>query len=333
MGTRVRTNEDERLERADLRIVWSALSHVGKVRDVNEDSFLATAGMWVVADGMGGHSAGRAASEIVIDTCMERTGGEPLSLEDVPSMLDSANQKVRKRSLADGHETMGATVCGVALVDNGGEDALLAFNVGDSRCYALDPVGSLTQLTTDHSYVQELVDRGEIRPEDARTHPNKNVVSRAIGIEESVSADFLLLPKDPACRLLLCSDGVSGELGDDAIAVILREASTPAEASVNLLAEVLSGPARDNATVVVLDVVWTGVDSISASKTDDGETTIPRSGHQPDDDGAGTESDIPQLSVIDQVPGFVAPDAVSRSIGPLVDRVPGHLALEEIVET
>ena len=329
MDTRVATSKNDRLERSDLLIEWGAVTHVGKVRAVNEDSFLATPGMWVVADGMGGHSAGRAASEIMINAAAECADGEPLTLADVPSVLERANQVVRQRALAEGYETMGTTVCGVALVDNGGEDALLVFNVGDSRCYEVVADGDLVQLTTDHSYVQELVERGKIAPEEARSHPNRNVVSRAIGIEDTVAADFIVLPRRSASRLLLCSDGVSGELTDEQIAEILVNADTPADASELLLKEVMSGQARDNATAVVLDISWTMSDPTPDGNGVGDQTTIPKakrpSPGAPQSDGPGEASAV----IIDEVPGFIAPEADTRTTEQLVDRVPGVVPTEE----
>ncbi len=322
METRVAMSENDSLERSDLRIVWSGVSHVGKVRAVNEDSFLACPGMWVVADGMGGHSAGRTASEIMIGKVVDRAGGLPLTLTDVPSMLDQANEEVRQRALADGYDTMGTTVCGVTLVDNGGEDALLVFNVGDSRCYGVEDGGEMEQLTTDHSHVQELVERGEITPQEARSHPSRNVVSRAIGIENSVAADFLLLPRSATSRLLVCSDGVSGELTDETISGILTRADTPADATAALLKEVLSCPAMDNATAVVLDVFWNMSEVPPDDNRGSSETTIPRTkkpslGGSASDDG-GKES----APVIAQIPGFIAAEPDVTASGPLVDRVP-----------
>jgi len=305
------------LERFGLKLHWAAETHVGKVRDVNEDSFVAEPGMWIVADGMGGHAGGRVASEIVADVCRRRADGEPMRIESVPAMLDEANAEVRQRASDDGHGVMGSTICGVVLVDNGGEDALLLLNVGDSRCYQLHEDGSIVQLTTDHSYVQELVSRGEISQQEARNHPRRNVVSRAVGIEDSVAADFTVLSRTLSSRLLICSDGVSGELDDESIAATLAGADAPRSAAARLMEQVMLGSARDNATAVVLDVAWAVPEAPQSTHRGIEDTTLPGATE------GGGEVAGPSTSsrnvLIDAVPGLTSADQRGVADGAATD--------------
>ena len=158
-------------------------------------------------------------------------------------------------------------------MQNADEESIVIVNVGDSRCYSL--VDDLvSQITVDHSLVQELVDAGEIPPEAAATHPERNVVTRAIGIEDVVAGDFFVLPALPYVRLLLCSVGVSGELSVDRLGQILATVADPAEAADALITAVLEGRAADNATAIVVDVRRTGAPDVAAD--DELDVTGPR---------------------------------------------------------
>lgn len=317
------------LERSEFSATWSAATDVGKKRAVNEDSHLAADGMWVIADGMGGHAAGKLASETAIQAFADRAGDIPLELSEVPELLDVANQRVRAVGRENGHEVMGTTISGVVLVDNGGEDALLLFNVGDSRCYEVDETEGLVQRTVDHSYVQELVDRGEISADEARTHPDRNVVSRAVGLEDAISADFWILPQSASSRFLLCSDGLTNELDETFIADILLDEDDPQAASALLMESVAETPARDNTTLIVLDASWVAAEQDDTS--DDGlGTTVERNLEQ----GNVSEPDpLSTADLIDSVPGRVAePDARVESSELVVDGVPADLPGGKVVE-
>jgi len=254
------------LSHKDIRLSWGGATDLGKVREVNEDGYLISPGLWVVADGMGGHQAGDVASKICIDTCREAVSQIPLQVEQVSELVTSANNRVLSHAETTQQLGMGSTLVGAALIDNGGEDALLIFNVGDSRCYEMVAEGELVQLSIDHSLVQEMVDQGDLTLEQARKHPRRNVVTRAIGIGPHVSADFFVLAREGRTRLLLCSDGVSGELSDSEMAEILRGADSPTGAAESLIGAVLSTPARDNATAVVVDVDWEAATLMAASQ-------------------------------------------------------------------
>jgi protein phosphatase len=236
-----------------LLVTAAADSVTGNVRKVNEDSILIRPGAYAVADGMGGHNAGDVASRLTIaslEAFLEEASGDVSALSTV---VQRANDAVRSHADESGNEGMGSTLVCALAVANGDEHSVVVINVGDSRCY-LSIGGELQQLTKDHSHVQELVDRGVISRSEAATHPERNVVTRAIGVEESVLGDFYVVPNEPTVRMLLCSDGVSGELTDDELAVVLREEPDPRSAVDRLLALVLAGPARDNASAAVIDL-------------------------------------------------------------------------------
>jgi PPM family protein phosphatase len=238
---------------SEMRLTYGAATAVGKVRKLNEDAFLIGEGIVAVADGMGGHKAGEVASQITIEACGALASAEPISLAAIELLIGTANSRVREHALTHDALGMGTTLVGAAIVDNAGESSLLVFNVGDSRCYAIVDGGPMEQLTIDHSVVQEMVDGGEITADEARLHAHRNVVTRAIGIEESVAADFVVAPQGRHVRLLLCSDGVSSEVSDAELSILLREAEGPDEVARAIIAAVLKGVAKDNATAVVLD--------------------------------------------------------------------------------
>lgn len=258
----------------DLELAWSAASDVGKVRRLNEDCFLAHPGLFLVADGMGGHAAGDVASRIAVDVFREQLAALPLIPADVERLLTEANRRVRERAEGESTVGMGTTLVGLALVDNGGAASLMVFNIGDSRCYTWSAETGLELITKDHSVVQGLVDGGSISSSDARRHPDRNVVTRAIGVEATAAADFFVLPRAEHQRFLLCSDGVSGQLDFQVIAECLGNDSASLDGAVTLVAHVLDGPATDNATCIVVDARW--ADPAVGSTEADQDVTGPR---------------------------------------------------------
>jgi PPM family protein phosphatase len=285
-----------------VAITWAAATDVGKARRLNEDCYVAADGMFLVADGMGGHDAGDVASRLAITVCEEFLERVPLGREDVEQLVESANRRVRERAAADGTTGMGTTLSGVLLFDNGGDPALIVVNVGDSRCYSWDHDRGLVQLTRDHSVVQELVDAGSITDADAQIHPERNVITRAIGIAPAVAADFRVLPPHDQ-RLLICSDGVSGQLQHDTLGNRLGAADTPDAVVASLIGAVLSGPAPDNATAIVIDVVWDR-DPLAAPSGPGDEITEPRLvvKEQRSEGGRVLPVGTPVIGLIDSVP-------------------------------
>jgi protein phosphatase len=243
-----------------------ARTDVGLVREVNEDSYLATPPVFVVADGMGGHDGGDVASRIVIEEFgrLADDGYDPARGGDlVAATLRECQRRISEYgaeqiAVRQARGYAGTTVAAALLVDDGGPKWLLV-NLGDSRVYRLKD-DRLEQVSVDHSVVQEMVDAGTITTEDAATHPDRHVITRALGGPEFADADYFLLPLNSVERLLLCSDGISGMIDDDAIAAVLVDAEDPRDAADLLVQEALAAGGRDNATAVVIDVVgWADV--------------------------------------------------------------------------
>ncbi|MCD6639958.1 MAG: protein phosphatase 2C domain-containing protein [Nocardioides sp.] len=237
-----------------------AATDVGHVRKVNEDSFLVAPPVFAVADGMGGHSGGDVASRIAVEEFarlaeeLDPTRGA----EGVAAAFSRAHARIVQ--YADAHRATqpgwhaGTTAVVALLIDDAGETKWLLANLGDSRVYRLSG-GGLDQVSVDHSVVQELVDAGHITPEQASRHPERHVITRALGSPEGIHPDFFLLPLGSVERLLLCTDGVSGMIGDATIAHLLETVSDPRDAADALVQAALAAGGRDNATAVVVDVV------------------------------------------------------------------------------
>lgn len=237
----------------DLRA--AAATDVGRKRSVNEDSLVAEFPVFLVADGMGGHSAGDLASAAIASQFRTLCGRPDLDPIDVVDSVLSANDAVR--ALAETSERgAGSTVSGFAVVVQAGTERWMVFNVGDSRVYRLYD-GVLEQLTVDHSAVQELIEQGRLTVEQSETYAGRNVITRAIGAEES-AADYWLMPIVNGERMLACSDGLTRELDDEAIRAVLMGAATPQQAADELVRSAVEHGGRDNVTAVVVDVIAGG---------------------------------------------------------------------------
>ncbi len=215
---------------------WAAASDRGKRRRVNEDRYFAAPGVFVVADGMGGHQAGDVASQMVVDYFSRLVPEFPLSASQVESAAGELNAAVREWASTNDQVGMGTTVVAAVLVDYNGSKGLVVVNVGDSRCYVNDSDG-FRQVTHDHSVVQDLVDAGSITKDEAGQHPDRNVVTRAVGVDPTIVPDYVFLPSVSDQRLVLCSDGVCGQLSESAIAQIVTSVSDPAETVHSLIGE------------------------------------------------------------------------------------------------
>jgi protein phosphatase len=238
-----------------LTLRWGSATDVGRVRELNEDSLLAVPGLFVVADGMGGHAAGEVASQLAISEFARLVEQAPMSAEDLTETVRQANDHILAAGAERGDRLgMGTTVTGIAVVGSEDGERLAVFNVGDSRVYRLTE-GRLDQLTVDHSAVQELVDAGRLTAEAARSHPRRNVVTRSLGSHPGPPPDLWLVPPLAGDRFLVCSDGLTGELEDPAIAELLAAHPDPQAAADQLVRHALDAGGHDNVTVVVLDVV------------------------------------------------------------------------------
>jgi PPM family protein phosphatase len=232
-----------------IRFSHGVDTSVGRVRRVNEDSYLAVPPIYAVADGMGGHGSGDVASRLAVEVLARSVMLRPLFTEAVLHALEEANQVIVEH---EGPNRMGTTVTGLAGLETMGGDRLMIFNVGDSRVYRLAG-DRIEQLTVDHSEVQELVLAGVLTREQARTHPRRNVVTRALGSAPVVLADHWLLPAIGGDRFLICSDGLFGELPDEVIMPLLAIAH-PQQAAEALVAAANDAGGHDNITALVVDI-------------------------------------------------------------------------------
>jgi PPM family protein phosphatase len=243
-----------------IRFSHGVATSVGRVRRVNEDSYLAVPPIYAVADGMGGHGSGDVASRLAVEALARCVELRPLFTEAVLHALEEANQVIVGR--AEPPSRMGTTVTGLAGLEAAGGDQLMVFNVGDSRVYRLAD-DRIEQLTVDHSEVQELVTAGVLTRQQARTHPRRNIVTRALGSGPSLQADHWTLPAVGGDRFLICSDGLFGELPDEVILPLLA-VGPPGQSAEALVAAANDAGGRDNITAVVVDI---GRDPRAADET------------------------------------------------------------------
>lgn len=235
-------------------------SHVGLRRELNEDSFVVTGRLFVVADGMGGHEAGEVASSLAVQAMAEgwETHEGQVGQREIQQFLDDADSRIRKATDSKAGTTLTGTVVVEADDKDAGEQASgqwqwLVFNIGDSRTYLLHD-GALIRLTRDHSQVQEMVDSGMITAEEVHSHPHRNVITRALGAGDMWGADFSTATVSAGQRLLLCSDGLTGELTDEQIGKILNAGRNAQETVDWLIHQALRHGGRDNITVILVDV-------------------------------------------------------------------------------
>jgi PPM family protein phosphatase len=226
-----------------------AATDVGRVREGNEDAFLVddAMGLMAVADGMGGHRAGEVASATALEALRAAiTSGRPLR-----ESIEDANEAVFTKSLTDNSlRGMGTTLTAGTLVTGG---TVLVGHVGDSRAYLLHD-GELRQITDDHSLVEELVREGRLTADEAAVHPQRSIITRALGVDASVEVDVYPVELAAGDRLLLCSDGLTGMVQADEIAAILRRESDPTRAATQLVDAANQAGGEDNITVVVVSV-------------------------------------------------------------------------------
>ncbi len=232
----------------------AALSHTGKVRSNNQDSGYSGSNLFVVADGMGGHAGGDVASSIAIahlqplDRVYPSTAEAEKALEDtIHAAAKDLISTARARPELAG---LGTTVCAIIMVD----DYAVIAHIGDSRIY-LYRNDALTQITTDHTFVQRLVDSGRITPEEARYHPRRSVLMRVLSdMESDPEVDTFVMPTRPGDRWLLCSDGLSGVVDDTHTAKTMALGLAPGRTADLLLKQALDAGAPDNVTMVIVDV-------------------------------------------------------------------------------
>lgn len=235
-----------------------SITNIGRKRKLNQDYVYTSeqpSGMldnlFIVADGMGGHKAGDYASKVTVETMVEEVAR---SLETEPAAvlehaIQTANALIHRRSEeSEDLEGMGTTVVAATCK----EDVLYVANVGDSRLYILDRSG-IRQITRDHSLVEEMVRMGGIAREEARNHPDKNIITRAVGVDDTVKADFFTVKLKKGDTILMCTDGLTNMLEDEEIRMILEESRDMVEKAEELVKAANEKGGRDNISVILID--------------------------------------------------------------------------------
>ena len=234
-----------------LRLTWGGATDQGRIRANNQDAMYADSGLFVVADGMGGHQGGEVAANLAVRTL---TNAERSDREQLREAVAEANRVVHQTALEEAElHGMGTTLTTLAVSQEANTHQFVILNVGDSRVYRHRD-GQLEQLTEDHSYVAELVRRGELDDEAAQAHPYRNMLTRAIGVHAEVEIDEWLLEPVSGDRFMLCSDGLTNELADLEIAEQLRFDKDPSTTAKALVGLANKRGGRDNSTVLIVDV-------------------------------------------------------------------------------
>lgn len=237
-------------------LAWGSRTDVGRVRSHNEDSFVIRFPLFAVADGMGGHAAGEVASTIAVSTIASSAPNVP-DPDALAASIEEANRAVIEGALSGlGRPGMGTT-CTSVVIDG---QTMAVGHVGDSRCYLLH-AGQLVRVTHDHSYVEELVAAGEITPEEARIHPNRSIITRALGSDPNMKADSFTVAVARHDRVMLCSDGLSSMISDDVIEEAMVSSPAPQACADALVDLALAAGGHDNVTCIVIDVKDDGVAS------------------------------------------------------------------------
>jgi protein phosphatase len=293
-----------------MKLVPGGATDQGQVRDTNEDGYVVDRRLqlFAVADGMGGHRAG----EIASATALEALRASVASGTGLGDAITNANEAVFGKAAQDAElQGMGTTLTAVVPDGNG----VLVGHVGDSRAYLLRDA-ELRQLTTDHSLVEELMREGTLTEEQAATHPQRSIITRALGVEGAVEVDVYPVPLLPGDRLLICSDGLTSMLRQDAIAGLLRRETDPTRAANLLVDAANAAGGEDNITTVVIDVEDDGADpfapapvSLGAAVTMATPVALPGDGS---DAGADLRSDAGAGVEAPRVPAEEPTAAVQR---------------------
>ncbi|MFM1760632.1 MAG: hypothetical protein RL478_242 [Actinomycetota bacterium] len=241
-----------------LTLAIGAATDTGNLRGQNEDAHIAEQNLFAVADGMGGHNAGEIASAMAIEHLRSIAISGVSSAEAFAQVVRDLNGAIYASATSTTDQRgMGTTLTAAALLkstsDTDQPSQIVIANVGDSRTYLLR-TGELRQMSVDHSYVQELVTEGLLTVAEARTHPRRNIVTRALGIDERVSVDTWTIPMFDGDRFMLCSDGLVDEVPIDEIAEMMRDQSAPQHIAERLVTAAKRHGGRDNITVIVVDV-------------------------------------------------------------------------------
>ena len=259
-----------------MRPTVGAKSDVGRVRDGNEDSYLLKEPYFAVADGMGGHLAGDVASRIAVQTISENTGGGESGLDELERAVKNANAAIYAKASSDPSLHGMGTTCTLALV---ADSEIHLAHVGDSRAYLLRG-DRLSLITEDHTLVGRMVKEGRLEPEEAERHPQRSIITRALGVDAEVEVDLLTVPVGEGDRVLLCSDGLTSMIKADAIRDIVAGNDDPQAAVDELIDAANAAGGEDNITAVLLSF---------------------------DGKGGGAATHIPGEGLTGEIPAAVAP--------------------------
>ncbi len=234
-----------------VRLSWAARTDTGLKRAQNEDSLVAHPPIFSVADGMGGHAAGDIASAAVVSALGEISVA-PVSPLEIQAELANATRAIFREAEKTG-SSGGSTCVGAALTEQNGQPYWLFFNIGDSRAFINSEEG-FHQVSVDHSLVQGMIDSGEISVAESLTHPKRNVITRAIGFEDSPLPDFWLIPVVAGESILCCSDGLTKELTNEEIEAHFSLGLEPDTLADQLMADALASGGSDNISIIVVRV-------------------------------------------------------------------------------
>lgn len=234
-------------------IETAGVTDVGNVRPSNEDHYLAGGALFAVADGMGGLGQGEQASRLAIDVLQRAFTTDPTAAGLVEAVAQANTELQRNAAAEAGDQVWGTTLAAVARVGKVDDDRLVIVNVGDSRVYLFRD-GVLELLSADHSRVADLVRAGEITAAEASDHPERHVLTSAIGVTERVVPSVNHIRPSPGDRLLLCSDGLFNEVSEAVISAALGSGQPPRQVADRLVAQAKENGGSDNVTVVVADV-------------------------------------------------------------------------------
>jgi protein phosphatase len=275
----------------------TGLTDTGRKRRRNEDAFVLQPPLFAVADGMGGAQAGEVASKLAAAALEDTDHGQLRGAEGVVGLIQDANRRVYERAHEDPSASGMGTTMTVALVEDG---HVVIGHVGDSRAYLFRD-GSLEQLTDDHSLVNELMKSGKLSPEEAETHPQRSVITRALGTDPDVDVDTFTIDVREGDLFLLCSDGLTSMIGDSAILEIVeRHRQDLDRAARALVQEANRGGGEDNITVVAFE--------IAAGGADDVEQTM----KMPAPDDEDTLSGLEGVPAVDTM--VVPPDQIDEAV-------------------
>jgi PPM family protein phosphatase len=277
-----------------VRVGASAgLSHPGRKRRHNEDSYVIEPPLFVIADGMGGAKAGEVASGLAVSAVESEQDDEVTGEERVTALIEEANRRVYRRASEDREAYGMGTTMTVALVEN---DHVAFGHVGDSRAYLIRD-GRLDQLTDDHSLVAELVRGGKLTPEEAETHPQRSVITRALGTEPDIDVDTFTVEAQPGDVFMLCSDGLTTMVDDDAILdAVAKHRPDLREAAKALVNAANRGGGEDNITVIFFEVDGAG------EPGEQTEETVAAAALPVDDDTIDESHEVPPVAVVDPEP-------------------------------